>query len=85
MLVREEEDCSSVYAVLCDFGLSVHTDKTVGHRTIDHQRTNEAWLSPDLMILPEYEPRATKSGDVWAFGCTFLEVGVAVNLRSAVI
>ena len=55
--------------MLCDFGLSKSVlDAAI--RSTSHTLINGAWLSPELMA--SYD--ATKAGDVWAFGCTFLEV-----------
>lgn len=47
------------------------------NRTTEGQKTNDAWLSPELLMV---RPRAgslarvSQKGDIWAFGCVMLEV-----------
>lgn len=47
------------------------------NRTTEGQKTNDAWLSPELLRLrPRTDnlARVSQKGDIWAFGCVMLEV-----------
>ena len=68
------------YAVLADFGMSKSMKKDDSQSRCDfleRQKTNDAWLSPELMMMDYMDvniPRVIPEGDIWAFGCVLLEV-----------
>lgn len=52
--------------------IDFHSQNTKG------QKTNDAWLSPELMLKNSGNgdlTRVTQKGDIYAFGCVMLEVG----------
>lgn len=80
VLIRKEMTGPGYYAVLADFGVSYGVggaDIRSRSQTTRGQRTNDAWLSPELMVKSiedGSEARVSQNGDIWAFGCVLLEV-----------
>lgn len=82
ILIRQEETSETHYAVLADFGVSDSLQDIQSrsqNRTTENQKTNDAWLSPELMrrvVCPDEDNKAhvSQKGDIWAFGCVILEV-----------
>lgn len=59
---------------LTDFGTSYVEDRPVTATT--HMKTNIAFLAPELKERLHGCPQVSKQGDIFAFGCCFLNVGL---------
>jgi serine/threonine protein kinase len=63
---------------LADFGLAVVSDVTGGHVTTSSTTAGSIrWTSPERItayVSADVIPRRTYADDVWAFGCTCIEV-----------
>ena len=85
-MIRLDDLTLTFYAVLGDFGMTTSLgDKIKLSRcqSTKDQRTNDAWLSRELMFMEcedSFEARVSLEGDIWAFGCVMLEVSRSVTL-----
>ncbi|KAF8324366.1 kinase-like domain-containing protein [Cantharellus anzutake] len=61
-------------AMLCDFGLSMAIDDSSTHPIGSSIFTTVQFSAPELVMFEDQPPPRTKSSDVWAFGCTAMEV-----------
>ncbi|KAF8324367.1 kinase-like domain-containing protein, partial [Cantharellus anzutake] len=61
-------------AMLCDFGLSIAIDDSSTHPIGSSVFTTIQYSAPELILFEDQPPSRTKSSDVWAFGCTAMEV-----------
>ena len=94
VLIKSDEDRH--IPVLADFSVSYFvegqrdplTDETIFETTLQ-QVGNPAWLSPELLRKlrsrgsgsEDNEPCISMKGDVYAFGCVFLEVRIDSFIR----
>ena len=55
---------------IADFGLATLSERTPGLTTSNILNSSILWMSPELLNDMVH----SKSSDIWAFGCTLLEV-----------
>ncbi|KAF8329585.1 kinase-like domain-containing protein, partial [Cantharellus anzutake] len=62
-------------AMLCDFGLSMALEDTSTHPQGSSRNTTPEFSAPELILFDSRDPPPrSKSTDVWAFGCTAMQV-----------
>ncbi|KAL5492975.1 DUN1_1 [Sanghuangporus weigelae] len=62
-----------------DFGVAYVEDSLV--QTTTNQKTNEAFLAPELKKKSEGLRQVSQKGDIYAFGCCFLDVFYVVDVE----
>ncbi|OCB92238.1 hypothetical protein A7U60_g345 [Sanghuangporus baumii] len=70
---------SRLTAKLIDFGVSYFEDSVAA--TTTNQKTNEAFLAPELKLKLEGLRQVSQKGDIYAFGCCFLDVFYVVDVE----